>query len=138
MPDAKSIPNQIAIIVKKEPKSGCLKIKIAKGKVNIKLLNMFFQAGIFLDQNLASVKIKTGLANSEGWIFKTPKKQGWHDMISSTVVVKKRNIISGLLSLLSVIIISVLLSAGLLKSINQLNEKVIYITNINTNINKFY
>ncbi|OGC53052.1 hypothetical protein A3B64_01220 [candidate division WWE3 bacterium RIFCSPLOWO2_01_FULL_37_24] len=72
------------------------------------------------------------------WIFKTPKKQGWHDMISSTVVVKKRNIISGLLSLLSVIIISVLLSAGLLKSINQLNEKVNYITNINTNINKFY
>ena len=70
---AKSIPNQIAMIVKQEPKSGCLKIRIAKGRVQIRLLNILLQVGKFPDQNPAKTKIKAGFANSEGWILNIPK-----------------------------------------------------------------
>ena len=71
-PQAKSIPTQIATKVSIEPKSGCMNIKNVKGAIHIKLLKILIQEEICLVQNEARNKIKTTLANSEGWTLKNP------------------------------------------------------------------
>ena len=56
------------------------------------------------------------------WIFKTQKKQAWHDMISSTVVVKKRNMIFGILSLILLIALFIYLSIVAVTSASDLSK----------------
>lgn len=56
------------------------------------------------------------------WIFKTQKKQAWHDMISSTVVVKKRNMIFGILSLILLLTLFIYLSIVAVTSASDLNK----------------
>lgn len=71
--EAKSMPSQMAIKVKDDPKSGCLNTSRINGEIKPKLLKILFQLAVLLAQNEARAKIKTGLANSEGWILKKPK-----------------------------------------------------------------
>lgn len=62
----KSIPIQMAKIVKAEPKSGCLNIKKNIGRTQNRLLKIFTAVGLFFDQKEARNRINTGFANSEG------------------------------------------------------------------------
>ncbi len=85
------------------PKSGCLKTKMKNGATQSILFEIFNQVARFSDQNFANNNIRTGFANSEGWILNIPRGIQRSDplvsnpKISTAKSVNKINIYNGLI-----------------------------------------
>jgi len=85
--------------------------------------NLTFKQAFFREY-IAKMASSAFLGLGYFWLLKTPKKQTWHDMICSTVVVKKKSLILGLVTLLLFLVIKLYLCVHIATSLIGLSKSM--------------